>query len=96
MLLELLEGVPYVLNAGGDDRVDELVLGLEVVVDVAERDLGGLSDIRQRRAVDSLGVEDPRAPSTRRSRFPTARSESVISLMVAPADSDMHSDKLAN
>jgi hypothetical protein len=43
-----------------DDRLDDGVLGLEVVVDVAERDVRGRRDVRERglldtRLVDPLG-----------------------------------------
>ena len=41
----------------GDHRVDEVVLGLEVVVDVADGDIGGIGDIGERRALHPLRVE---------------------------------------
>jgi hypothetical protein len=48
-----------------DRRGDKLVLGLEVVVDVADRDIGGLGDIGDRRLLDTLPMDleikaDPR------------------------------------
>jgi len=41
----------------GDDGADELVLGLEVVVDVPERDVGAFGDLGEGRAVDALFME---------------------------------------
>lgn len=43
---------------GAYGRLDKLVLGLEVVVDVADRDVGGAGDVAQRRLLDALLVED--------------------------------------
>ena len=40
-----------------DDRPDEVVLGLEVVVDVAERYAGRGRDVRERGPLDPVGVE---------------------------------------
>ena len=48
-----------VLCVGVDRRSDELVLGLEVVVDVADRDVGCSGDVRERRPLDALLVQNP-------------------------------------
>ena len=40
-----------------DDRLDQVVLGLEVVVDVAERYAGRGRDVRERGPLDATGVE---------------------------------------
>jgi hypothetical protein len=37
-------------------RADDVVFGLEVVVDIAERHAGRLRDVRQRRGLDALLV----------------------------------------
>jgi hypothetical protein len=40
-----------------DDRLDDGVLGLEVVVDVAEGDAGGRRDVSERRLLDARLVD---------------------------------------
>jgi hypothetical protein len=44
---------------GVDRRCDQLVLGLEVVVDVADWDIGCLCDVGERRPLDALLVQNP-------------------------------------
>src|ERR1017187_8260360 len=44
------------LGIAVDCRGDEFVLGLEVVIDVAGRHVGGLRDIRDGRGLESLAV----------------------------------------
>ena len=44
---------------GVDRRRDELILGLEVVVDVADRDVGSVGDVRECRPLDALLVQKP-------------------------------------
>ena len=53
-LLERVQARLDLLGVSGDHGVDEVVLGLEVVVDVADRHVGGVGDVRERRALDSL------------------------------------------
>ena len=83
MVLERVEHCVDVVRVAGDRRLDELVLGLEVVVDVADRDVGRPCDVGDRCGLDALlmkacGVR----PATKRSRLPCFRrvGESVISL----------------
>ena len=45
------------LDVSFDDSGDDLVLGLEVVVDVARRHIRDLCDVRQRRPFDALLVQ---------------------------------------
>jgi hypothetical protein len=66
-----------VLGVGVDCRGDELVFGLEVVVDVPDGDLGSLCDVGERRLLDALLVQDlacaadqPLALAERRSGAP--------------------------
>ena len=42
----------------GEHRADELVLGLEVVVDVSGRHIGGFGDLYQRRRLHTLAVHE--------------------------------------
>ena len=59
-----------VLHMGVDDGADELVLGLEVVVDVAQRARRRVGDVGERRLLDALLVDQASRPATSRSRFP--------------------------
>jgi len=54
------EGRPDLLRVSLDDGLDDFVLGLEVVVDVARRDVGGLGDVGERRPFDALLVHELR------------------------------------
>ena len=58
--LERVEHCVDVLRVAVDRRLDELVLGLEVVVDVADRDVGRLGDVGDRCLLDAL-LMDQRA-----------------------------------
>jgi hypothetical protein len=53
--IHFAEGLLIVLN----DRGHQRVLGLEVVVHVAERDVGGGGDVGQSRPLHAVLVEDP-------------------------------------
>src|ERR1035438_8641726 len=55
-LLEQRQPLTAFLGVGADGSGDEFVFGLEVVVDVAERHVGGLRDIRDGRGFHSLAV----------------------------------------
>ena len=57
MAFEGREHVRDVPGMGVDRGRHEVVLGLEVVVDVADRDIGRLRDIRDRRLLHALLVE---------------------------------------
>ena len=46
-----------VVRVAGDRRLDELVLGLEVVVDVADRNVGRSRDLGDRRLLDALMMD---------------------------------------
>ena len=52
--LERVEQRVDVAHVAVDRRLDELVLGLEVVVDVADRDVGRPRDVGDRRLLDAL------------------------------------------
>ena len=58
MTIERRERRPDVASMTVDRCGDELVLGLEVVVDVADRHLSGVGDVGQRRGLDALLVEN--------------------------------------
>ena len=67
-LFELLQQLPEARNAQVDNGVADLILGLEVVVDVAEWDPGLFGDVGDGRvakakAISALfgGFEEPRA-----------------------------------
>ena len=51
-----------VLDVAANRRLDELILCLEVVVDVADRDVGFPGDVGDRRLLDSLLVDDRARP----------------------------------
>ena len=57
MSIESHQGGLYVRDVAVDDRADELVLRLEVVVDVSNRDVGPLGDLGDRRPLDALLVD---------------------------------------
>jgi len=82
LLLEPRQPLTAFLGVGVDCSGDEFVFGLVVVVDVADRHVGGPRDIRDGRGFDSLAVKSFRAPATSRPRFPglSLVIESVISL----------------
>jgi hypothetical protein len=80
---------PGLLDVGLDDGRDDVVLGLEVVVDVADRHVRRLRDVGQRRLLDAVAVEQlgsrrdqalplPRCPLSRASRRPSPRRPSRI------------------
>ena len=52
------EGRLGLLDVGLDDRRDDVVFGLEVVVDVARRHVRGLRDVRQRCPFNALLVQE--------------------------------------
>jgi len=55
--LERLDQFCGLLLVAVEDGADELVLGLEVVVDVPDRDVGVFCDLGERGAVDALLVD---------------------------------------
>src|SRR5437868_552372 len=60
MPVEYLDRVVGALDVRVDDRSDERVLALEVVVDVAERYVGGFGDVGQGGLLDALAVDELR------------------------------------
>ena len=54
MALERVEHCLDVVRVAGDRRLDELVLGLEVVIDVANRDIGRPRNVGDRCRLDAL------------------------------------------
>jgi predicted DCC family thiol-disulfide oxidoreductase YuxK len=57
VLVELREGARHRLLVRADRGGDQFILGLEVVVDVADRNISGSCDVRQRRRLDALTVQ---------------------------------------
>jgi hypothetical protein len=55
--LERVEHCADVVRVAGNRRLDELVLGLEVVLDVADRHVGRPRDVRNRCRLDALLME---------------------------------------
>jgi hypothetical protein len=56
--VELGEHGLDVVGVGVDHGLDELILGLEVVVDVPDRHVGGRGDVRERAGLHALLAED--------------------------------------
>jgi hypothetical protein len=62
-----------VLDVAVDRRLDELVLRLEVVVDVSDRDVGRPGDVGDRRLLDALLVDHPARPRDQAFAFASCR-----------------------
>ena len=58
MSVDEREGRLDLLSVGLDDRRDDIVFGLEVVVDVAGGDIGGIGDVGERGPFDALLVQE--------------------------------------
>lgn len=70
--LPLLEHLRGALQARRDHRVEDLVLRLEVMIEVAARDLHRVRDVGERGVLVAATIEQPSADSTMRSRVGNA------------------------